>query len=99
MKLQELAYVLGDDGGIHRHIDDALKNMKKHAESSPSEDIRTLCKQAIAKLEFHSNNPASIHEDPSTFLKLISNLKGDPTETMLSYVVNSLGSYTQTDCE
>lgn len=97
MKLTELAYVVGDDGGLHRHINDAIKNMEHHSKHHADEKVRKMCKQAISGLQGHMQRPLSLYDDPHTFLKLIQPLKGEPDLNHLSHVVNTLGTYTQTD--
>lgn len=99
MRLQELAYVMSDDGAIHRHIDDAMKNMKHHSLHHAQEEVQALCQLAVDKLNYHLNNISSLHEDPQTFLKLISHFKGNPNKLVLQNALAALGSYTQTDNE
>ena len=57
MKLDELAYVIGDDGGLHGRITKAMDNLKKHQKSHENPKVRDLCTAAIKKLDFHQQHP------------------------------------------
>ena len=98
MKICELM-VLGDDGGLHGRIDAAIKNMTHHAKTHKDKKIRGLCKEAIKRLDFHSNHPQSLYDDPHSFLRILSNFDGEPDASNLQGAVDTLGSYAQSDSD
>lgn len=99
MKLTELAYMLGDDGGMHNQLAKSLENLKAHSTSHKNEKIRGLCKDAIGKLNYHSQHPASWTDDPHTMLRVLSHFQGDLDENRLRSAVDTLGSYFQSDAD
>lgn len=99
MKLNELAYVLGDDGGLHGRISSALSNLKKHQKSHKNPNVRELCCAAIKKLDFYQQHPVSLMDDPHTFLRVISHFDGDLDEHKMKGAVDTLGSYSQSDSD
>lgn len=99
MKLNELAYVLGDDGGLQGRIVKALDNLRKHQKSHKNPTVRDLCGVAIKKLDFHQQHPVSLIDDPHTFLRVISHFDGDLDENKMKSAVDTLGSYAQSDSD
>ena len=99
MRLDELAYVVGDDGGMHRHVNDALVNMVHHSKHHKSEDVRKACEQAVASLKNHMQRPLAMYDDPHTFLRIIQSFKGEPNLSQIKHAADALGSYVQTDNE
>jgi hypothetical protein len=97
MRLSELAYVIGDDGGMHRQMDDAMKNMEHHSKNHKDEKVRELCTQAVSVIKGHAIRPQSLYDDPHTFLKILQNFKGEPNASRIKQSVNALSSYAQTD--
>ena len=97
MRLHELAYVIGDDGGMHRHMHDAMENMKHHSKNHKDEDVRKACTQAMDSIHAHMQRPQSLYDDPHTFLKILAHFKGQPDKNRVLHAVQALGSYTQTD--
>ena len=99
MKLHELAYVLGDDGGLHHHIDKAIRNMEHHGEKHKSKDVRDACVKAANAIKRHAQNPVALYDDPHTLVKILSVFHGEPDLNRITHASDSLGSYTQSDSE
>jgi hypothetical protein len=97
MKLHEIAFVIGDDGGLHFHIDKAIKNMDRHGKKHSSKEVRDACVQAAARLRAHTQNPSAIHDDSHSLLKILSNFHGTPDVLRITHASDTLGSYIQSD--
>lgn len=99
MKLLELAFVLGDAGGMHAHVDKAFKNMTKHAKSHPDKETRDACSSAAKCLQVHMQHPSSMFEDPHSFIRLLSHLQDAPDVNRVKSATSGLGSYTPSDAD
>lgn len=99
MKLHEIAFVIGDDGGMHYHLDKAVRNMEHHGEKHKSAAVRKLCTDAAEQLKARTNNPAIPYDDPHSFLKILSVFHGEPDVDRISHALDTLGSYTQSDSD
>jgi hypothetical protein len=99
MKLHELAFVIGDDGGMQGQVDKALKNMEHHAKHGKDKETRAVCANAVSAVKRHVQNPASMYDDPHTFLSMMSTLNGTPDCARIRSVIDSMASFTQVDNE
>jgi hypothetical protein len=96
MKLQEIAYVVGDSG-MHYHLDKAIRNMEHHGQKHKSAKVRELCTQAAEQLRNHTNNPMALYDDPFSFVKILSNFHGEPDALRISHALITLSSYVPCD--
>lgn len=93
MKLKEVAYIIGDDGGIHHHLDKAVRNMEHHGKKHKAAHVRDLCTKAAEQIKNSTRNPAMMFDDPHTFIKLMSMFHGEPDESSITQALVTLGSY------
>lgn len=97
---ENMAVVLGDDGGMHWQLSDAIRNMNKHASGHKNKDVRKLCTTAVQQLKSQGAQPGSIYGgDPHMLLKLLTIFRGKPDTTTLQGAVDSLEQYSQTSGE
>ena len=99
MKLHEIAFVIGDDGGMHYHLDKAIRNMEHHGKNHKAESVRKVCVDAAEALKRHAQNPNAIYDDPHSFLRILSIFHGTPDEMRIGHAITTLGSYVPSDSD
>jgi hypothetical protein len=99
MKLHEIAYVIGDDGGMHHHLDKAIRNMEHHGKKHSAATVRKACVDAAEALKRHSQNPNAMNDDPHSLLKILSIFHGEPDEMRIVHATITLGSYVPSDSD